>query len=236
MDGVYVGYNKVFEKPRFGDFEGFLKAGGKPKPVPAAQLRAGGRRMHPTSCPQSPPPPKNCSADAHGTAYQSFVFSKPVETAAKQVTGLNFQEGSIRCQVGTRSGPCSDAAAAPPRRAPTPACPALASRCTEHSSLGTGRRCHGTMDRTPPTNPSPRCPRARRCAPTFRLPPYQQPHNPLCSSRMTSCIVPGAGGLTFIAAGCMHVSIRPMPAACLPAYLPHPPRLAGACSSSWRPR
>ncbi|EFN53331.1 expressed protein [Chlorella variabilis] len=64
MDGVYVGYNKVFEKPRFGDFEGFLKAG-----------------------------------DAHGTAYQSFVFSKPVETAAKQVTGLNFQEGSIRCQV-----------------------------------------------------------------------------------------------------------------------------------------
>ncbi|KAL4429200.1 hypothetical protein ABPG77_010179 [Micractinium sp. CCAP 211/92] len=39
------------------------------------------------------------SGDAQACTYQSFVFSAPVESEEKQVTGLNFVEGSIKAAV-----------------------------------------------------------------------------------------------------------------------------------------
>lgn len=60
----------------------------------------------PTVLPVLPSP---LPTDAQACTYQSFVFSAPVESEEKQVTGLNFVEGSIKAAVR----PC---AAAAPRR------------------------------------------------------------------------------------------------------------------------
>ncbi len=47
-----------------------------------------------------------CIADASRCSYLSFVFAKPVEDAAKRVTGTNFEEGKLVCQVRTQASAC----------------------------------------------------------------------------------------------------------------------------------